>query len=82
MRDEGDLHAPRIVEAIGHAAGGKSDTSRGRLVEQAMAEATQKALDEGITDPDEIKARKFAARDAIRASVTTNTAGAGHEHEA
>jgi hypothetical protein len=40
-------------------------TPQDKLVEQAMFAALQKAQAEGVTDPEAIKARMFAARDAI-----------------
>jgi hypothetical protein len=77
MKDEGDLHAEgRVVEAAGHATAGGQ---RGQAVEQAMHEATEAALEEGVTDPEEIKRRKLAARAEVRAKVKTGTRGHGQE---
>jgi hypothetical protein len=64
---------PTIAAAAGHAAGGRSEDGRGKAVEAAMAAATEQALAEGVTDPDEIRRRKLAARDAVRAGMNTRT---------
>lgn len=40
-------------------------TPQDKRVEQAMFAALQKAQAEGLTDPEAIKARMLAARDAI-----------------
>lgn len=57
----------RIVEAVGTAAGGGTGgpnaAELSRRVEQAMVDATLKAMEEGITDSDEIRRRKLEARD-------------------
>ena len=59
---------PTIVEASGSAsssmAGGNAPLAQG--IEQAMTEATQQCFDEGITDPEEIKARKLDARQQVK----------------
>jgi hypothetical protein len=61
----------RIVEAVGTAAGGgtggPSAVELSRRVEQAMVDATLKAMEEGITDSDEIRKRKLEARDRVLA---------------
>jgi len=54
---------PKIVEASGTAAGSKV-TALG--LEKAMADAIQQAIDEGVTDPDEIRKRQLAAREAFK----------------
>jgi hypothetical protein len=61
----------RIVEAVGTAAGGGTGgpnaVELSRRVEQAMVDATLKAMEEGITDSDEIRKRKLEARDRVLA---------------
>ena len=59
----------RIVEAVGSAA---PSGVTGSAIEKAMAEAGLAAMAEGITDPDEIRARKLAAREAIKNPVAEN----------
>lgn len=49
--------------AAGKVGGGLS----GKAIEQAMGEATVKALAEGITDPAEILKLKLAARERVKA---------------
>jgi hypothetical protein len=62
---------PRIVEAVGTAAGGGSGgpdaIELSRRIEQAMVDATLEAMGEGVTDPDEIRRRKLEARDRVLA---------------
>lgn len=57
----------RIVAATGAAvhATFSGDWDSAERQEKAMSEAIQKAHDEGITDPVEIKARMMAAREAV-----------------
>jgi hypothetical protein len=55
----------RIVTAIGTAAHAR-DPELGKKIEEAMHQAAIQALAEGITDPEEIKARKLAAREEAR----------------
>jgi len=56
----------RIVNAVGSAA---PSGFTGSAIEKAMAEAVLAVMAEGITDPDEIRARKLAAREAIKNPV-------------
>jgi hypothetical protein len=72
----------KVAEAAGHATAGKAADSRGKAVEAAMQKATEDAIAEGIVDPAEILKRKYAARDAVRAEVTTSTNAEGVEHKA
>lgn len=53
----------RVVEATGAAA---QSGGYGNEIEQAMVEATVQAQAEGVTDPDEIRDRKLAARKAVK----------------
>jgi hypothetical protein len=61
---------PRIVEAVGSAAGfGHASSDKGDFtnrIQNAMTEATAKAQAEGVTDPDEILARKLEARRRVK----------------
>lgn len=67
MHDEPES---KIVEAVGAAgAGNRTIGLTAAMVEKAMSEATLAAQAEGITDPDEIRARKLAARQALKDSV-------------
>lgn len=77
-----DRHEPIIAAAAGHATGGRAEDGRGKAVEAAMSKAVEDALAEGITDPDEIRRRKLAARDEVRASGEhrTGTVAEGVEH--
>lgn len=57
-----------IVSAVGTAvshgeAGGAG--ARSKRIEQAMAAAVAKAQAEGVTDPEEMRARILAARDEV-----------------
>lgn len=51
---------PRVVEAVGTAVRSSSPTRSDYLTE-ALTRAVEQAHAEGITDPDEIKARKAVA---------------------
>lgn len=57
---------PVVVEAIGAASQGGVNS---QAIEEAMAQAGLKAMEEGITDPEKIRARKLAARDEIKAKA-------------
>lgn len=54
----------RIASASGHAGGGGNQVS-GNEIEKAMADAGLQAMEDGITDPDEIRELKLAARAAL-----------------
>lgn len=61
----------KLVEAVGIAVGHdgtESGISRAKLIETAMTAAVVQAQAEGVTDPDEIRARILAARDAASGS--------------
>lgn len=51
------------VEAVG--VGMKTRDPRARKVEAAMSAVAQKCADEGITDPDTIRARMLEARAGV-----------------
>lgn len=54
-----------IVSAVGIVA--RSGSPRlGKLLEEAMSAAVLKCAEEGITDPDEIRARMLAWRDRTK----------------
>lgn len=58
---------PGLVKAVGTAAGatGSGDKSPdAQKLEAAMAAAVQQALNEGVQDQEQIRARIMAARDA------------------
>jgi hypothetical protein len=56
----------RIVSAVGTASSSKDDGLSQRI-EEAMANAVKAAMDDGITDPAEIKERMLAAREEAKA---------------
>lgn len=67
MADEETLPVevtPRIVEGVFASGnvGGMKKSPLARLIEAAMAEAIQKAYDEGISDPEVIRERMQEAR--------------------
>jgi hypothetical protein len=55
--------APRYADAAGVATSGQ--TSIGPAIEKAMSDAIVKATAAGVSDPDEIKKRMMAARQAV-----------------
>lgn len=55
--------APRYADAAGVATSGQ--TSIGPAIEKAMSDAIAKATAAGVNDPDEIKKRMMAARQAV-----------------
>jgi hypothetical protein len=55
---------PTIVEATATASGRGQESAD--EIERAMTAAIQAAYDEGITDPDEIRRRSLAAREAVK----------------
>jgi hypothetical protein len=59
----------KVVEATGTAAGGNEGLSAASI-QDAMAQATADAQAEGITDPDEILARKLAARKQVKEAAS------------
>lgn len=62
---------PKTVIAAASMAGGSSGAIgggiSGKAIEQAMADATMKALESGITDPAKILELKLAAREKVKA---------------
>lgn len=63
-----EQNAPRKVKATGVASA--SQTGNGDMaarIEAAMQQAIRECLDEGVTDPDEQRARMMAAREAVLA---------------
>lgn len=54
-----------IVEGVGSSASVRGDAKTSKRVEEAMAASITKAYAEGITDPDIIRERQLAARDAV-----------------
>lgn len=56
----------KIVEAVGTAGGSGVPGLSAGDIERAMAEAVQKAYDEGITDPDEIRRLQLEARARVK----------------
>ena len=53
-----------IVAAVGVASGG--ERLNAKAIEQAMVDAAKKCAEEGITDPNVIRERKLAARQALK----------------
>ena len=74
---------PKIVQAVGSASNVQDRDALGNrtsanTMQDVMAQAVQKALSEGITDPDEIRKRQLDARQAYKDQVrqtATQTAG-------
>lgn len=58
------MSKPVIVAATGVASGG--ERLNAKAIEQAMIDATNKCAEEGITDPNVIRERKLAARQALK----------------
>jgi len=60
----------RVVEAAMSAGSGGAISGAVRLdplaIEEAMAKATEKALRDGVTDPDKIRKLKLAARERVK----------------
>jgi hypothetical protein len=54
---------PRIVEAVGSAGASGRPGVSARQLDEAMGQAAAQAQSEGITDPDEIRARMLKAKD-------------------
>jgi len=63
-----------IVSAVGtvSGAGGVDSNITPKEIEEAMAAAVIKAMNEGITDPDEIRRRQLEARDEVVKSHGTS----------
>ncbi len=59
--------ASKIAAATGVAGGTGTPGVTATAIEEAMAKAGLKAMSEGITDPDKIRARKLEAREAVKA---------------
>jgi len=57
--------AAKIVEATGVAGGTGTPGVSATAIEEAMSKAVLKAMSEGVSDPDEIRDRKLAAREAV-----------------
>lgn len=55
--------APNIVAAAGTGGGANI---KAHMIEDAMAEAVMQCAAEGITDADEIRKRKLAAREKMK----------------
>lgn len=73
MPKDKSLAAPvegQVVEAsmAGGSGGGMAGGLSGKAIEQAMADATMKALESGVTDPAEILKLKLAAREQVKAA--------------
>ena len=58
----------KIVAAVGVSANALDQARRplAQRIEQAMSEAVTRAMDQGVTDPGEIKAEMMAAREMVR----------------
>lgn len=64
--DDGQIYEKKVVSASGVAAGMHTDAPKSDLaqaMEKAMTKAVQDAHNQGVTDPEEIKARILVARD-------------------
>ena len=64
--EKGEPLTKGVVEATGVAVGShlSGDTDRAARVQEAMTKAVEQAQADGIVDPDKIKMRVLAARDA------------------
>lgn len=62
---------PTIAAAAGTATGSLHPDGRVRanLIEAAMHQATEDAMRDGISDPDEILSLKLAARERVKAEL-------------
>jgi hypothetical protein len=58
----------QIVEAVGNATSKRTDGPLAMAIEQAMSQAVLEAINEGISDPDVIRARKLSVREAVKAA--------------
>lgn len=58
-----------IAAAVMASASVRNDKPLAKKIEEAMAAAVAVAMEEGIKDPAEIKARMLAARDDILAAA-------------
>jgi hypothetical protein len=56
-----------VVEAAGAASAARGNAALGTLIQDAMTAETEKCFAEGITDPNEIRERKLAAREDVKA---------------
>lgn len=57
---------PQVAEAAGSASSSSGAGYSAADIEKAMSEAAATAQAEGITDPDEIRARMLEARRAVK----------------
>jgi hypothetical protein len=57
-----------VISATGVSVGSNvtGDSERAARIQEAMTKAVEQAQAEGITDPDEIRARVHAARDSFQ----------------
>lgn len=55
-----------IVEAAGSSSSSVNDKPLGAAIQDAMTVETAKCFEEGVTDPDEIRERKLAAREKVK----------------
>lgn len=69
LAEDGNIYEKRIVAAHGVAAGmnnpGEPKTALAAAMEKAMTEAVKKGLEQGVTDPDEMRKLILAARDKV-----------------
>jgi hypothetical protein len=65
----GDPLVKGVISATGVAVGsylsGNTDSARAARLQEAMTRAAEQAHADGLTDPDEIRARVLAARDSV-----------------
>lgn len=69
----------RTVEAAATIAntggiGSEFPKEAGRFIEESMAAAIRNALEDGISDPDELRARALKARDSAKAVLRQQNA--------
>jgi len=57
----------KIAAATGSAGAGTKEQAK--AIEQAMTAAVQQAIEEGVTDPDEIRKRQLEAREKAKAGL-------------
>jgi hypothetical protein len=55
----------KVVEAVAHAGGSGKPGVSAKDIEKAVAEAIQKAYDQGISDPDQIREISLQARRSV-----------------
>ena len=71
------LGTPRRVYATGVAVNGRAlgGKARAKVIEAAMAQAVRDAAEQGVTNPDEVRALMLAYRDRARKALEGDLLG-------